>query len=436
MSSLKRALIMLSSNKGQTLVWFVVFLITIGFMMIIFFANDLYQTILDDVFKDGNVPVYVIPEMPKGIITEATSDTTDNYSISEEIKNQIGDSSLVTSVDKSFTSQMTMEDISVKDTEILTSNGLNANYIGNISDVESEEGFELLDTIVDNFSSDSQIILNEKLLDEINLQIGDKITLDLNQLSSESDGYEELSNLEFEIVGSYKFEPTQQMIDQERENAAKFKYEPDFDFTYTQAIAFVPQTLAEKIINLEQERNSSQSIIYSNYTYYLDDISNLSDFKMESEKIAGIPLDVEVNTMNLPDGKITVNNLNLITMTANTFATIGLTLVGFMLIIISILFIRGRKNEIGILLALGAEKKTIYFQLFIELLIPMLVSILIMYFLGTLVCIGLVSNIGLGQALLLTPLVKALLIGLLLVIIATLIPAIVTMRSQPKKILM
>lgn len=123
-------------------------------------------------------------------------------------------------------------------------------------------------------------------------------------------------------------------------------------------------------------------------------------------------------------------------MSMDSLLKVAMLIVSFVLILISILFIKGRQKEIGILLALGANRKVIYLQLFIELFVPMFISLIIMYILGAIVCFGLVSNIGFGNAILLSPLLKSLAIGVILVTIATIIPAVILMRLEPKKILM
>lgn len=436
MSVLQRAIIMLKNNMLQTIIWLVVFLITIGFIMVSFFTNDLYQSILADIFVDGDVPVYVMPELSKGSSDQFVGNNSEYSVLSAEDKEKISHSSYVTKVDKSFSSQLDMGSLKVENSTYSNSNSLNANYISKPEDVEAEEGFSLVKTTTEAFTSLNQIILSETLLSQNDLEVGDEITLDLNQPGVGDDGYAELENIKFKIIGSYKFEPTQKMIDAERENAAKLNYEPDLDFAYMQTTVFLSQKLALTINDLEKQPDEKEQVINSNYTYYLSDISNLNDFKVEAEQISGIGLDVDVNTMDLKDGKVTVDMLSIIIMTINSLLKVAIFIVSFILILISALFIKGRQKEIGILLALGAKRKTIYVQLIVELLIPMFISLIIMYVLGTMVCIGLVSNIGLGNAILLSPLIKSLALGVILVSIATFIPAILIIRLEPKKILM
>lgn len=430
MNILSRALISLKGNKGKTTIWLFLFLISSGMVMTTFFTNMLYESMLADIFIDGDVPVYVVPKA----LNDDSLTGVDYATVNMDMLEEIGNTDTVDSVDKKLQSQVEFGELKHNNSPNSTRESLAVYYIDDVLELDDKEGYTV-DYDENIEFKDNSILLSEELLEVNDLSIGDKINLDLNPPSSETP-YSELSNVEFEIVGAYTFEATQKQIAQEKEMASKYNFEPDLNFTSMQLDAYMPMTVAEKIIKLDNENNADQESLYYNYMFNLKDIDDLTQFTNDAEAITGFPLDVTVNTSNLPDGKITVNGLNTITLITRSFFVAGLIIVVLSLLIISTLMIRGRRREIGILLALGAKRSTVYLQFVLEQSIVMLIATIFMYIIGCIVTLLLVNNVGFGSSFLFMPLVYSVLCGFFLVIVVTLIPAIYTMKSNPKEILM
>ncbi len=440
MNYFKRALIHVKTSLGKTMLIFIIFLVTMGAVSTAFMTTTMYNKTLEQTFKDGIVPVYVEVSHPDDLIGNLTYDWNNYQYISSQEKLDIAELDEVESSNITMYSNLKPGQLIVSDTE--------DEYEGNITYVKSpeqsvtdsySEAYQF-DYDQDQFKNNPQsIVLNDKVLEMNELEVGDKITLNVNSGYTDTESIPELEEQEFTIVGSYSVTPTQAMIEAEKASAEEYGYEPDLDFGYLNTDIYIPLAAGESYLGYyEGIDQPNGEAIGSSATYNLKSLNDIEQFKADVEELTN--KQVEVNFDLGSTEKEAAKGLSVIITIKDMlayFLLFGVIVVIVLLTILITLFIRGRKKEIGIMVALGETKRNIYFQLVFEQVIIMSIATIIAYPICLAILTILSSKFGfLSLGLTLVPLIQSIIVGIIIIGLITLIPAIYTLRLQPKKILL
>lgn len=219
------------------------------------------------------------------------------------------------------------------------------------------------------------ILISKELAKKNNLKVGDKIGLsgEVNQYSSNPTFVEE----EYTIVGileakkEYERNSNGEIVEKENEYA-------DTIYMPNNAI----KEIHEEVLN-EIERQNTED--YDSFTlvsnFELNDINELEYFK--SENLTKLPkgytfVDNSSSIENVVTPMKNMEDLANIIVYASIFASI--IIIG----LISVLFCKERKKEMGIYLALGERKKNIALQILLETLIISVVAVTLSTFTGNL----------------------------------------------------
>lgn len=440
MNYFKRALIHVKANLGKSLLIFIIFLVTMGAVSTAFMTSRMYNKTLEQTFKDGTVPVYVRNSYPDDLIGNITYNWNDYQEISSQQKFDIAELEEVESSDISMYSSLKPGQLTMPNETL--DYGISINYVKNPEQSVSEGNKEAYQFDYDKelFKNNPQsIILNDLILDENNLEVGDTIVLDINSDYSEVESIPELEEQEFTIVGSYSAEPTQAMIDNENADAEKYGFEPDLTFSYLYTNAYIPLSAGKSYLKyyegVDQQHGEA---IGASATYYLKSLDDVNKFKTDVETLIDAQVEVEFD-LNSEESE-TAEGLSVIIgiqSILNYFLLFGVVVVIVLLTILITLFIRGRKKEIGIMVALGETKRNIYFQLVFEQVIIMSLATILAYPICLAILTVLSSKFGfLALGLTIVPLIQSVIVGVIIIGLITLIPAIYTLRLQPKKILL
>lgn len=439
MGVFKRALVQVRANLGKSILIFIIFLMTFGAVSATFVVTRMYNKTVDETFKEGVVPVTIWPEENMGSFGLGIS--FDEYKqISYEQYQKVEQLDQVESTDISFSMSISGDELEYPDE---FSQEMAGSYYVEFSDEPQKteqaysDGVYKYDFDMDEYKSNpNSIIINDEVLAANGLSVGDKITLDLNSLNSNGGKKAELEDQELTIAGTYSITPTQEMIEETKKLAQEYSYEVDLAFTDLKTMFMMPYAKGEEIANVLKDEPDA---IYSTFTYSLSSLEVKDQFETDAEALIGMPLSVDFNIFSQGLNE-TAESLSKVTF----LKTILDAIVGFivvvilvLLIVIITLFIRGRKKEIGILVALGETKRNIYVQLLIEQFILLGAAILIEYPVVLIYLNSLAeknSVIALGFDLI--PFGQSILVGVIIVGIITIIPAIYTLRVKPKKILL
>ncbi|WOO86472.1 FtsX-like permease family protein [Mollicutes bacterium LVI A0039] len=441
MNIFKRALINIGANKGKTLLLFVIFFTSMFAITMNNIVNETYDKLLEEAFPDGDVPLYVQPNFSMSVLGGAKGGWEEQKTITKEMYDEMANLDTVSRVEKSMNTYVNNVDFEMVE-------GAYDSSIA-IQFADDQKSFELSEGVTYDFdpttyaTSERPIVLNDELLELNNLSVGDKITFDFSSSTYNSDGQmmsiDELKAVEYTIVGSYHFEPTPEMIAQEQKWAEEYNQEPDLSFAYYKMSAYMPIKNADELIQIIDENGGdSTQTVYTNYTIYVTELSQISKFKEEAKKIAGFELDIDVNYWLQSDTDFSaLESILQARYTIERVFVLLIVVVGIMLVIIAIILIRGRRKEIGILIALGERRKNVYFQMVFEQILIMLVATFTAFPTAT-IALRRIANTyaSVDLPLVISPLFISLLAGLAIVLVSTLIPAIYTMRVNPKKILL
>lgn len=442
MNVFKRALVQVRGNLGKSILVFIIFLMTMAAISATFMISRMYNITLVEAFKDGNVPVYVVPETSRsiagavGAFTSEDSEPQITLEQYEEISKLDGVMSTEMSI--SYELKQGQFDVPAEFSEDYAGS-VDVNYISEpekLAPTLSKDAYKF-EYDIEAFNSDpNSIILSKKIFEENNYAVSDKVILNLNSMYSETDPKLELVDQEVTIVGTYEVTPTQQMIDEETESAAMFGVEPDLEFTYLNSQTIMPFAKGEEVVSLFAD---DQDAIFIDVVYKLSSMDTLKPFEEDIEALIEMPVDVEFNILGDAESEM-ANALNIVAIfkvILTIIITIVVVIIVILLIVIITLFVRGRKKEIGIMVALGENKRNIYFQLLIEQFIILTLAIIVEYPFMLMTMNSIANENGfLALGFDLIPFGQTLLAGMVIIGIITIIPAIYTLRVNPKKILL
>ena len=128
---------------------------------------------------------------------------------------------------------------------------------------------------------------------------------------------------------------------------------------------YVPSIVAEEVFRVRGENFRETSTVWFNNMFILYDVSDLNDFTAAVDDLVGMwqVTDFSVGFYRIASAMDTVSAMA-------DFVLVGsITAIMFIVGLVFILFIKDRKTEIGIYLALGEKKVLIFCQLVIEILI-------------------------------------------------------------------
>jgi len=144
---------------------------------------------------------------------------------------------------------------------------------------------------------------------------------------------------------------------------------------------YVPNTAIAEIIRVQQEQGQGESLFNLDNVFVLHDIHELDNFRKAAAEIIPQFDMVQDASASFAPAMASMDTF------VDLAATVMWVTVGAAVIIISLLmtlFLRTRKNEFGIYLALGEKKCRVVLQIMTEVLIVALVAITLALFMGNL----------------------------------------------------
>lgn len=437
MNVLLRGLTFLRRNIGKTIFIFIVVILSMNVISTCI--------ILSQVSKNLEQSAY---ENQQPIATISTSDTS--------TASLLGISSVDFSMEqyKSLTTIENVVDINFT-TEAILSNSEYVyedsliNYIALTFDSQFINGYEEKEGYTFDFEegqyleSENGIILNQQFIDDNNLNIGDELTFAIS-MDGAIDVDNEKLNQTFTLIGSYQYQPTSTQMKNYEKMATSFGIDVETLISAESIYAFTTPKYNNYLVDLynqftEEEKQDFSLMIQPKYTIENEDAA--TQIGNDASEILGETVEVSI------ESPVDAEEYGILVSFAGEFApliimpiTIIITLLATLIIV---LFVRSRKNEFGILLALGEKRvnifKQIFFEIWLQFIIAATVSIPIGYLIGNQVNVA-ITEVLLGTSVTMIPLtITAILLIYLLAtgiaLVATIIPILYTIRLNPNKIL-
>lgn len=438
MNVFKRSLIHVRANIGKNILVFIIFLVTMGAISTTFISNAMYEKTLDEAFEGETVPVMVSTDYPDTIIEEARYDWEKSQDLSYQNYFDIADLDTVVDNELSMETHIAPGELSIPkamSNEEYGIEGYSVEFLDQLENLYQSEAY-VVDYDKAAFNDDpNSVIVSQMVLEANDLEVGDTITMDLNS-DYDSSNLDELSNQELNIIGSYTIEPTDEMVAREQEYADEY-YTPDLEFTYMNADLIMPASKGLEIVDLLIANDvPSGENLWLDEVYYLDNVDDVEQFETDAEALTGMPLEVRFITYD-NDKLEGLDMIISIKEVIRYFIVLGLIVVIVLLSILITLFVRTRRKEIGILVALGERRVRIYYQLVLEQLIIMTLGFIVAYPICIVVLSILATKFGFAAITFnVVPLILSYLCGILIIGLVTLMPAVYTLRVSPKKILL
>lgn len=437
MNIVKRAFVQIRANFGKSILVFIIFLLVMSAVSAIFITTALYEKTLDATFENGTVQVTIDPEFPKTLVGMYNFDWEQRPEITLSQYKEIAKLDSVVDSNISITSWFDMEQFSIQ-----TASGEMLMDYQFVQSPETMTEIYYKEAISYNYDRDAfksnpnSIIINDQIMAEKNLEVGDTITLDLTPASVSNAASDELREQELTIVGTYTVEPTAKMIETEKLLAEKYEEGPDLDFFALKNTLILPYAKGEEIAKIYEDIPEAYR---ADAVYSLESLEHEIQFKSDVETLLGYPVDVNYYLIDDEENTLAdiLSEIGAIKSFLNYIVSFTVSFIVVLLTVIITLFVRGRKKEMGILVALGEKRRNIYLQLVFEQLILLGFAFIIAYpviymYLNSI--LQEYSTLSLGFDFI--PFVQTISIGIIIVGLITLIPAIYTLRVTPKKILL
>ncbi|GKX29518.1 putative ABC transporter permease YclI [Vallitalea longa] len=485
---IKRALKYIKHKKGKTLLLGIIFLIIANFVLaglLVYNATvKAQQQTRESIGADVKYIIDnegIISDSERGVINK------DDYSImktafSGEVTSvekytdkgaptyanfmNVVDSTYVDDYDLSISFQCDINDLNsyTTDTDVSDSgHTFDIKLFGAVEPMDFEEGnAELVEgnlaTMEEISSGEGVVLVEENVASINNLQIGDTITATASILD-----YENIE-IELKIIGIYK---TNEQVDQR--------------MAFKGSSSLIPQNRLYVPFNIVNDMGLTQeemdNLLLSSNVIHLKDPIYVEDYKTEAEqkvKLVYGSLDANDDLYNSLIGPI--EKLGVIAkIMVIIIAIAGAAIIG----LITALTVNDRKEEIGIMLAVGESKAKIVIQFVIEVTIIAVIAFVLSSFTGSIIgenissvildseivsddtsnnnmmnmkMIGRMGNININQMgndklnklsqeqkvdinFDINVLLELFGLGLLMSIISTIIPSLYVMRFNPKQIL-
>lgn len=254
---------------------------------------------------------------------------------------------------------------------------LNITGISEESDIEDSS-----DTLVDgNFFTDEQInngdnvIIIEKRLAELNdLKVGDNITIEKVEMkrgkrNDEEDDTTTNIQVTYTIVGIFETNNSTDLSNNnfkmDMNNSENSMYVPYLSVLKMQEIGLTE----EEISKLKETGYKIDSV-----TFIIDDPSNSDLFIKEVENMKDIDLTYRSLSIDNEAYEKMVGNIESVASTAKILVIVVIISGALIIMLLSMLTIKDRKYEIGVLLSLGESKIKVLFQLIMEIVLIGVIS--------------------------------------------------------------
>ena len=204
--------------------------------------------------------------------------------------------------------------------------------------------------IFDNDNTDNVIIISSDLASENNLQVGDKITFYSSSDSSKT--------IELEIIGIYE---------DSSDNSENFM---GMNAMMSSNQIYTTVTAMQQILELKDSTNNTL-----NAKFYLNNSDDLEAFSNELRD-KGLSEYYSIND-NSENVLATLKPIQNISSFSITFLIVICIVAVIVIGILTMINIRDRKYEIGVLRAIGMSKLKVMAQLLIEILIVTIIAIIL-----------------------------------------------------------
>jgi putative ABC transport system permease protein len=229
------------------------------------------------------------------------------------------------------------------------------------------EGAFFTDEEIENGSN--VIIINKSLADLNDLSVGDEITIEQVTMTRNEEEQEETVSVTYKIVGIYE---SSESADLSGKNfmvsmnmAENAMYVP-----YTSILKMQESGLSEEEVDVLQQNG----YVIESVTFIIDDPDNSDAFIDEVENMDDIDLTYRSLSIDNEAYQKMVGNIESVASTAKILVVVVVVSSVFIIMLLSMLTIKDRKYEIGVLLSLGESKIKILLQLILEVLIIGVIS--------------------------------------------------------------
>lgn len=444
MNKFKRGLIYLKTNIGKSILLFLVVLIAMAVISTCTIITQVSKKVVTDAYKGQQPYIYMYANYDNIDDSELDYTLADPYAALEPSIEDYENISKLEHVTEMYMSPyLYIENVITGPTY---ADGSENNYFNFLpaSDIEQyyTDGYTY-DFKTEDLSVENGIIVNDEVMELNGYTVGSTITLDFSSEYISGEIPEGYDNHEFKIIGTYNFTATQKMIDQEKQYGEEYGYDPDLTFTSYKTTIFTSTALTDQLIDDYKNLENASSVISCEVKFKIDDSENLEAVTADILEVTGKDLIVNLETPADAEQYGALSDIATMTTQVSILAGVVITV---LVTLIIILFIRGRRTEFGILMALGAKKLDIYQQLVFEVgvlfAMAAVISIPVGYVLGNFVNTTVTSlYYGTTDTISSIPfslmaIVIIVFITILLTLITTLIPTIYTLRMNPRKILL
>lgn len=223
-------------------------------------------------------------------------------------------------------------------------------------------------------NGENVIIIERKLAQLNGLNVGDSITIEKIEMkrgkafSSQTDVTSNIQTT-YTIVGIYESSNETELSDNNfgmsMNNVENTMYAPYMSILKTQENGLSDEEKSELIEN---------GYTVESVTFIIDDPDNSDAFIQEVENMEGIDLTYRSLSIDNEAYQKMVGNIQSVASTAKILVIVVVIAGAFIIMLLSMLTIKDRKYEIGVLLSLGESKPKILFQLVSEVIIIGIVS--------------------------------------------------------------
>lgn len=445
MNKFKRGLVYLKSNIGKSLIIFIVVFIAMLVISTCTIITQVNKKVIDDAYNGQQPNMFVYADYDNIDDSELDWTLEDPYAAFEPtVEDYETISKLEHVTDYRVSAWLSGDQIMTGPT---ADDGTENNYFSFTDAIDITETTYYSDGYTFDYDNTklktgNSIIVNDEVMELNNYQVGDTITINFESEYIEAipEGYDAK---EFTIVGTYNFTPTTQMISDEKKAAEEYGYEPDLSFSIYKTTIFMGSELTQSLVDDYTNLENADLLIGLDSSFKIDDSDNLEIVEAEIIEATGKQLTAELETPADADkyGAMTI----MATMTSSISWIAGIVITILVTLII-ILFIRGRKSEFGILMALGERKSNLYQQIIAEVgsifLVASVISIPLGFVFGNIVnksytnyYWGMTTEVE-NLPFSFSAVIIIIIISIILTLVSTLIPTIYTLRMKPRKILL
>lgn len=268
-------------------------------------------------------------------------------------------------------------------------------------------------------SSDTKqgVVISKDIAEKHNLKIGDRI-------QAINDPYSDDPTLKLEIIGTYEI--TVDKTD-ERNNYSEASY-----YDYTEYAFIDMASMRELLINYEDGKNCDTA------DFFVSNPEELEKVIQEVQKISTINWDNFLITANDEIYERVAGSVSDISLLMTAFIVIVIVVSMVIVVLILSTWIKNRKREIGIFLAVGISRTAILIQYLLETIMVAVLAFPLSYYLSNLFAsnVGTLFDENLGNIVVTGEHFKIVfMVGILLVCVAVLLSCIPVMKYKPKELL-